>query len=667
MSLATGLDSAYPADVVVIRGQGYWGNGLDPSKVWDGLYGTTSNVGYPAYASAPSCADGAAGNVTAGIHLVRVRYKSSRYGYVGEAGSATSHTAAGSKILSVNTTLSNDPRVDTIVIEMTLAGGTVYYNALETTNTTATKSVNRSDTTLAEYTLDWDSTGHFGPPPTSILLEHRGCLVAGGFPVYTTGTAKVTASGVTVTGTSTAWKTGMGTDAWYFLPSGDTTPSIVSSVTGNTSMTLKAAHAAFTTRPYKMWSPRTNDVYISKPGFPESFGDSLSLYRRQPVLQNRSDTLTALRSYFGSLLVFGEHSLEKFEWEEDYDDGRIYPVPGDRGAVANKVVCNVEGTIYSLDRGGFWAWRGGAPQSISRPIDPVLNRVAWSYASKFHAIFNPLERLVEWFVATGTQTEPATAFCWDVDQKQWSTRSYSYAITASDVAPDSEGVMRPIYFDVNGYYWNDGIGFTDGAHPTCSFALTCDSGSTVGTTAIAAGTLYAVTGTYMMGGVPLYWEEGAETRWASSNTATAIKMGAAWSSAPATGDTIQVGRIPCTYKTRAFRMGNPLEEQKGIYFVIEFVPLPVSADLIVRCYENLSSDPKSDWQSSSAGQPGVTFVSDSADITIDLSTANGRVKIPLGDAWDRTLEFELEIADAGVPVQLLGYYIEGEMAKEQES
>ncbi len=142
MSLATGLDTSYPANSAIFNGQAYWGNGLDASKVWDGFYGTTSNMGYPAGDNSPTCADGAAGNVTAGTHLVRVRYKSQRYGYVGEAGTATSHAAAGSKILTVYVTASTDPRIDTIVIEATLAGGTVYYNALETTNITEAKSVN---------------------------------------------------------------------------------------------------------------------------------------------------------------------------------------------------------------------------------------------------------------------------------------------------------------------------------------------------------------------------------------------------------------------------------------------------------------------------------------------------------------------------------------------
>jgi hypothetical protein len=663
MSLATGLDSSYAANAVTMNGQSYWGNGLDPSKSWDGIYTATNNIGYPAYASAPSCVDGAAGNVTAGVHLVRVRYKSQRYGYVGEAGAATSFTAAGSKIATVSVAASADQRIDTIVIEMTGVGGTVYYNALETPNTTGNKSVNRADSTLAEYTLDWDASGHFGPPPCYILVEHRGCLVCGGQPVYTTGTAKITATGTTVTGTTTAWKTVMQTDQWYFLPSGDTTPSRVSTCTNATTIKLAASHAAFTARGYKMWSPRQNDLYISKPVFPESFGDNLSLYRRQPVLQNRADILTGLQSYFGSLLVFGEHSFEKYEWENDYDDGRIYPVPGDRGAVSHKAVVNVEGTIYSLDRGGFWAWRGGAPQGISRPVDPALNRIAWAYASKFHAIFNPLERLVEWFLATGTQTEPATVFCWDVDQKQWSTRSYSYAITAADVCPDSEGVMRPIYFDVNGYCWNDGIGFMDGAHPTCSSVLTVDSGSTVLTCNIAAGTLFA--GTYGMAGVPCYWVNGVVTFYPTSNSASKLYASATLGSAPAAGDTIEVGRIPSTYKTRAFRMGSAMENQKGLYFVLEFIPLPVSKHIHLRVYEDLKTDPKSDWTTVSTGQKGVTFTANSADIAIDVSTGEGRVKVPLGDLFNRSLEFELDIANSGIPVQLLAYYVEAQVEQEQ--
>lgn len=663
MSLKTGLDSAnYPANMAVMNHQAYWGNGLDACQVYDGIYTATSDVGYPAYSSTPSCVDGATGNVTAGVHLVRVRYKSKRYNYVGEASAAVSITTAGSKKLSVSGVASSDQRVDTIVVEMTLVGGTVYYNASETRNVTGIVSVNLGDTALAEYTLDWDDYGHFAPPPGNILVEHRGCLVVGGQPVYTTGTAKITASGTTVTGTSTAWKAVMGTDDWYFLPSGDTTPTRVATVTGATSLTLQAAHAAFTTRGYKMWSPRQCDVYISKPGFPESFGDNLAIYRRQPVLQNKSDQLKSLQSYMGTLLVLGDHSFERFEWEEDYTDGRIYPIPGDRGAVAHRCVVNADGTLFSMDRRGWWAWRGGIPQPISRPVEPLLGQIAWSYAEKFHATYNPVERIVEWFVATGTDTEPKTVFCWDVDNKQWSTRGYGYAIVASTVAPDAQGAMRSLYVDVNGYCWSDGIGDMDGAHPTCSTTLTLATG-TVNTCNVSSGTLY--TGTRGMAGVPLYWVDGDETRYATANSSSALYMGSAWSSAPAAGDTIEVGRIACTYKTRAFRMGGPTESQKGFYFVLEFIPLPVSRTITVRVYENLKSDPKSDWESNSSGQEGVTFVAGSADISVDVSTASGRVKIPLGDVYHRTLEFEIEVAGSGIPLTMLTYYLNGEMAQEE--
>lgn len=664
MSLITGLDTVYPAECVTMQGHAFWGNGLDASREWDGIAAAASNIGYPAGANSPSCVDGAAGNVTAGAHLVRIRYKNRSYGWVGEAGTATSFTAAGAKIMTVSVTTSADARIDCIVVEMTLAGGTVYYNAGEFPNTTANVSVNRSDTTLAEYTLEWDATGHFGPPPAAILVEHRGCLVCGGTPTYTTGTAKITTTGTTVTGTSTAWKTIIGTDGWLFLPSGDTTPSVVSAWTNATTFTLNKSHAAFTARGYKLWSPRQNKVYISKSGFPESFGDNLALYREQEVLQNRADVLTSIQSYFGALLILGEHSFERFEWESNYSDGRIYPIPGNRGACTHKAVVNVEGTIYSLDRAGFWAWRGGAPQTISRPVDPLLNRIAWTYVAKFHAVHNPIENLVEWHVATGTTTEPSTVFCWDVDQKQWSIRSYAYAMTAADIVPDGEGIMRPVYFDVNGFLWYDGIGYTDGAHPTCSTALTVDSGSTTLTANIAVGTLY--TGGRTMAGVPCYWEEGAQTFWPTANSATRLYASAALTGTPAAGDTIQVGRIPCTYKTRAFRMGSPIESQRGLYFVLEFIPLPESKTVTVRVYEDLSSTPKSDWTTVTEGQPGVSFTVGSADIAVDVSTAEGRVKIPLGDLFNKDLEFEVDIADAGVPVKFLAYYVSSQLEKEQE-
>ena len=665
MTTASGLDTVHIGNAVAINRDAYWGNGFDPCKVWDG-FADIRDIGLTSYDATPSAADGAAGAVTAGVHLIRLRYMRGPAEYPGDASPSYSYTAPGSKKVSIPVIGTSAAGVDTIVIEMTTAGGATYYEAARVANTSTTITTNPSDTTLAANGIGFDAYGHYGPRPGSVLLEHKGSLMVGVPAIHSDGTVQV--SGTTVIGTGTNWKSAVGDD-WWFLASGQTVASRISTYNSGTSVTLEATATIATGATYKMWSPQQNKIELSKPLYPESFGDANGARRQQEVLQGKSDVLKSFISWNGYVIIFGDHSMERWTWTQDYAiDGQIYQIPGSRGTVNSKTVQNIEGVLFSWDKLGMFRWAGGAPESISNDIDNMFDNVNWAQISKFHSVFDPDRRLLMWFCATGSHTEPRTAFVYNVDEGMWHTRAYDFGWTAATVGPDNLGFQRPYFCDENGFTWFDGIGHRDGYHPTGSVTLTVDSGSTA--TSVTLGrtdTIYHKGGSGMAG-VPCYWDEGAVTFWPTSNNATGntIHPASALASAPSTGDTIWAGTTNFRFRSMAYNLGGTDNEQHGRYLGLDFLPTPNAQYLKVRMYPNFATAPRTDWATVSDGQEGVAYTEGNADVVVDLSTVSGNVKIALSDEWNEYITFEFEVDTPDVRMALLGYYLINDTEREQQ-
>ncbi len=666
MATATGLDTVHIGNGVAIHRDVYWGNGFDPCKVWDGL-GDIRNLGIASYDATPSVSNTGSGSVTIGDHLVRVRYMRGAAEYPGDASPGSTITAPGSQQVRVAVVATTAEGVDTIVVEMTAAGGSTYYEAARVNNADQNVDINATDTQLAAYLSATDAYGHYAPRPGSVLAEHKGCLCVGVPALHTQGTVQV--SGTYVNGASTNWKAVVGDD-WWFTASGDTTAYRVDTYNSGTSIELADTHGAVATgATYKLWSPHQNKIEVSKPLYPESFGDNDGARRQQEVLQGKSDVLRSFVTWNGYIVVLGEHSMEKWTWTSDaMVDAGIYQVPGERGTINARTVRNIEGVLYSWDKLGMYTWAGGQPQNISRPIDQMLDNIAWDYSDRFHSVFYPEKRLMMWFAATGTQTEPRTAFVYHIDNGAWHTRAYDYGWTAVTLAPDSLGIHRPFFFDENGFSWFSGIGYRDGAHPTTTVAMTVATGSTTDTVTISSGDTLYLNGGSGMAGVPVYWSEGEETFYATSNEASSntIYPAASLSSAPSAGDTMYAGITNFRMRTKAFNIVGTDNEQLNVYLGIDFLPTPTSQYLKVRVYENFSPSGRTDWGTVTDGQEGVSFTAGSEDIVVDLSTVSGNVKIPLSDVWNEYVEFEFEVDTPDVRMMLLGYYLITEGEREQK-
>ncbi len=223
LTVAAGLEAGKRNTAAIFRQHAYLANGWGPLRRWDGRDTSILDAGITGPSRVidswtPTPTQGGGGSITAGVHGVRYRYLDSDTGYVSNPSEEREFDADGSKDAQFTVQAngggdatkierSADSKVDRIVIEMTLAGGTAWFKAGEFDQTDATMTVDISDAALSQESLFWPSEGHDPPPVSKYVVSHRGRLWCFGSVTHTTGTVAVTNGSATVTGTSTAWTT----------------------------------------------------------------------------------------------------------------------------------------------------------------------------------------------------------------------------------------------------------------------------------------------------------------------------------------------------------------------------------------------------------------------------------------------------------------------------
>lgn len=693
-SLYNTISQSKRAKLCVHNKRLYMVDGWRPMQRWDGVASASVAAGI----TGPSTASGAwaptpttaAGNCTAGSHKFRYRYLDSTTGYVSEPSNEYVATVvAGSQQLtfaistsgSGNIIRSTDTKVDKVVVEMTLAGGTRFYKASEGLQSASTIVVSISDVTLANQPPPWPDTGtldagvHYPPPITSHVYSFRGRLWLFGQAVHALGTVSVTNGSASVTGTSTDFTAACALPAApistnrvvrRFRVDVDAVDYEVASTGGATALTLSATYAGTTnaSRTYKIYS-NDRSIFYSAPGYPEAFPPF------NYVLGPDSGPITGMIGHQNALMFFTENGMERFVWTNDPGaDGVKRTVPTTRGLLAHNCAINVEEVVYGLDALGFWRYDGEVPREISRQIDTVVQRINWPYAATFHACFYPKLRAIRWWVALDSDTKPYHYVQYDVDRGSWTTGSrgdstYGPGCASSALIPTSDGVQ--VYCGANAlpsaagvallYY--DDVRDVDGFYSgSGSMQGTVGTGGTSTTTRLYLSGVSAV----FLRGTPVYIEGyGLRTITALSSSPYYIDVGAL-ASVPSIGTRVHLGYIPAEFKTKEFRAPKNMKHA-GRYLHVHFVPVTAETGEVsrvkVRVYRDFSTT-QVDYESGAyASLAGVTFDTASGDWLVDMTHADGVVKIPLAAGTAQVTSVELEQTDAGAPFRILGLSIDG--------
>jgi len=698
VSLYSTISQAKRARLCVHNKRLYMVDGWRPMQRWDGIASASVAAGI----TGPSTASGAwaptpttaAGNCTAGTHKFRYRYLDSTTGYVSEPSNEYVATVvAGSQQLTfaINTSgagniiRSTDAKVDKVVVEMTLTGGTKFYKAAEGIQSASTIVVSISDVTLANQPAPWPDTGtldagvHYPPPVTSHVYSFRGRLWCFGQCVHNVGTVTTSNGSASVTGSSTDFTAAcalpsapIGTNRVVrrFKVASAAVDYEVASTGGATSLTLSTTYAGSTTSglSYSIYS-NDRSIFYSAPGYPEAFPPF------NYILGPESGPITGMIGHQNALMLFSLNGMERFVWTSDPNaDGTKRTIPTNRGLVRHECAVNVEEVVYGLDQRGFWRYDGEVPTHLSSPIETYVARINWSASDTFHGCFYPRSRAIRWWVALDSDTKPYHYLQYDVDRRTWTTGNRGDSTNgpgcaSSAVIPTSTGVRvlngLNLYStsSLSGWVYDD-EGEVDG---TLGW-----SGSVQGT---VTGTSSTTTRLYLSGvtipastqrGTPVYVDGyGFRMCVASNQASNYIDLGVALASIPPVGTRVHLGYIPAEFRTKAFRSRarNGGAKHVGKAVTLHFVPPTVEtgevARVKVRIYRDWSTTAMT-WGRVASSVAGATApATGETDWLVDLTTADGVVSIPLGCESVQITEVEVEQTDAGVPLELLGVTIDG--------
>lgn len=692
------LDSNYSPShrpqVAEYRRLGYLANGWNRVRRWNGRTTTLETAGIfgpdptaGAWAPAPTAS---AGSSTVGVHVFRYRYQDSRTGYVSNPSNEFEvEIVAGSEKLtfdiddagSTKIVRSTDSKVDTIILEMTVAGdGATFYEVAEVRQTATEIAADLADALLEQELLPYEDDGHDPPPLAKNILSHRDRLWLYGQVIHNTGTASVTLNSPNVDAGATDpdWleealgdsSGNLADGVWFFqLDGSDSSYEIDYYDNATTKIVLKEDYAEATQAnvAYRIFS-RVNSIWISEPGYPEGFVPLK--FVNGPNGEGAGD-LTAGIGYATSVVFFARSSMFKFSWDlGPHEDGFMTPLSSLAGALNQRVVLEVEGTVYSMDRRGWHAWRGIFPETISRSVDPYRDEIDYTLSERFHACWFPEIRAIRWFVCYTGDTYPKHYFQFDVDAQTWSTGEYLSGISDSKLVP-SEGQRRVLLGDENGHRWFADVGTSDGV-PAVLSHLTTDAGST--DTAIVTVDSLPTTNVGLAGcWLHKRYDTGTgESRLITGNIANIITLGTGFTSAPVAGEVLWVGPIPTKLKTRAFRsVKGPRRVKKVPYLSLLFGPTVSTRRLQVRVYEDLSSTAKV-WATdiatiSDTQYPGENLSYPTTDWLVDLSATDGYVSIAVGSEFCRHREFELEILEPDADFKLVNLEFDGHAVEEEIS
>lgn len=641
-TLVSSLSTDVKGQFASMQSRSYFTNDFDAIQVWNPPKATADTAGITGPAAAMgSPSSTAAGSCTTGTHLIRYRYKNSKTGYVSNPSDALTYTVtgAGAAQLTFNyggpVTASADAKVDTIVVEMSPVNSPTYYVAATALNSASSVVVSISDSSLVQQANVSATTGDYGHEPPAIgaiMVPHRGRMFIFGATTRTRTSTTFTNSSTTVTGTnfSTKW-------AGRLIRAGSSAVAYeIASVTNSTTLVLTTAFAeTTTTATASIFSKFPNRGKWSRVLYPEGFKDAE--YARD-FLQNRADQITAACSYGTDIYVFGSHSSERLTYNLDpaVGDGQVLPIPGDRGCFQQRCLAQADGEWYSWDRQGIYKVTANGPQHISGNIDiTLLETVDYSQSDSFHACFEPIDRVLHFFHVRSGDSSPKYAACYEKDTGRWFFHRYLMGITGSGVVASSDGQVRMMIGDENGYTWFAGVsGSFDGVPPTSATVLTT-TGTPTTTSIQVTDTL--PTGTTTLAGVVVYDPNNGNTAVCSSNTADTLTT-SAFASAP-TGPEVWVGVIPFEVRTKWLTAPTLDNKKRPLYLSLKIIPGSSTGKLRVYYYLDFSTSPYVWTKPSGVTDPdSVTTVDGQnyAEVTLSTGTSktDAQVSVPVpGDFW----------------------------------
>lgn len=322
----------------------------------------------------------------------------------------------------------------------------VFYIDIDTTDLTSDtfKSQTTSDSLTDSVSLE-NSAGtslvdmSVAPDYKKIVAFQGGRMFAAGNENYAEGAVVVTNGSKHVTGIGTEWGP-ITFGGRFFEVVGGSHRYTIDYCDSTTSLYLTEAYAG-TTDPYALYVIHVGDgerrtIYWSGPSQPEAWPITNTLTLAEDP---NAGEITALMAKDAWLYIITENRTYRFSWVTDpLSDGFVVKA-AQRGSVNNRCIVQVEDIAFMLDPIGIHAFAGNDDQNISSPAVQDMFRtkpcnrykINWNAKKYFHAVYNPGDATVRWFVSLDTNDKPYHAICYCVRTKRWWLEQFPWPIYSS--------------------------------------------------------------------------------------------------------------------------------------------------------------------------------------------------------------------------------------------
>lgn len=516
----------------------------------------------------------------------------------------------------------------------------VFYVDVDTTDLTSTSlESNTTSDSLVESVSLTDSSGHtlvdktVPPDYKKVVAFHLGRVFAAGNENYSEGAVTVTNGSTTVTGIGTEW--GPITFAnRFFEVVGGTKRYQIANLTSPTSLQLTEPYQGSTDH-YAYYSIHVGDgerrtMYWSEGAQPEAWPLENTLTLAEDPGAGEITTLFTQNSW---LYIGAENRIYRFSFVNDpLTDGFVVKAAR-RGCVNNRCWVQAEDVTYCMDTLGFHAFAGnddvdiGTPgiQDIFRNRPDSKYRINWPAKRNFHAVYEPGECTIRWFVCLGGYYTPYHAVCYHVRLKRWWIEEYPFPISSSCLGRLSG--KPQVYLGTSGKrIMAFGTSVLDGIDPSSGDYRGSVTSSGVNWVADSSATF----STSLIGtSVSIVRGKGkGQRRTIYSVSGTKVYVKTPWTDRPDTTSVYQIGAVGWTMRTGWYRWAhNDNMSQRAVS--IQFKPTAETAEMYLRQYSDLASTPET-WinpVTDLGAQNGIGFLENDpdTDLSIDTTKVNGFV------------------------------------------
>jgi len=517
----------------------------------------------------------------------------------------------------------------------------VAYVDVETTNLSGTTfSSTKNDDALgtAVPLVDTQNTDlvsdRFTEPPDDVPFwtHNTGRMLGAGYPIYETGSAKVTNGSGTVTGIGTDWTDELAGRNFYV--EGDTTGySILTVNTSTQTITLSTVYGGSTSAyvRYRIApdASQRRQLRYSELVYPEAWSPLNAVTLSETP---EGGEITAIIAHNRWAYTFSENRVWRISYDADPATDGFTSLGPQRGAVNQRCCLIADDRVYALDRQGIYSMVANDLIPVSAPIRTLFNprsgspfKINWQWRKYFHATHDRENESVLFFVSLGGRY-PRHALVYRYRLRQWDLYEYPVPV-ASSAYGDLSGRAtvflgsraRTILAGEQGDWdGHSGNGTARGTATSSGLTWIADSSASFASTVVGK-VVEIVSGTGK-----------GQQRLITALDGTTLKVRFPWTTKPDTTSVYQIGGINWSWRSAIYRWTVTDEYQdRGLHLTYE--PGSVTSRLAMRLYEDRSNTPV-DQEIDFDNGMGFTASDDDSDLIVDPTKANGYAQHNMGDA-----------------------------------